>query len=949
MTETTHYGIRRFALLNTAGYSLGLFPLESPLSIYGANNLGKSASINALQFPILARMSDMSFGKYSLEQSRRFYFASDTSYILLELMLPHGAFVIGVAGRGPGGGFGHQFFVYGGELDLSHYQQDGRCIRQKELFHNLQCAGIQAYEVKPDELRRLLVGGHTSIPLDLTLIPLRSTSEQSMKTFRSLFINLLHMREITAAKLKQLFLDAFEHSLRSGNVDYIAACDEAFRDVRRMELDYQALVSAGPLIETLAAGVEERDRLRGKLHRLSPLLDSLLGAWEEYATARKNELLLQEQHYRHEQDRLQEEQRGTTQELMRLHREAADVQRWLDELAELKNRFALVNNVQALEQQWLAVKEQHDELAGALAHARQFTNEDLDERCRDLERQLKHLRRQLDHADNNSYARLREEFSQHDVERLMRLFNSGLFSLPSGAKGIELDENGQWIKTLETLLDGFKGDHFQAPGLIIHLEQIEAPILQALADRTALRDQKARLEKELKQLKTQQRVANDRHSSKEQADALYRQVLDAQKALEDFRRSQTLQIEEEEKRALLASLEETQSRLTQASDAFAERVQQLSAKLQLIARQQGDIEAKERTVQDALRRRQLLPADLPFGQPFMEPVDDDLDNLLPLLNDYQDAWQALHRVNGQIDALYAQIRLKGVAKFDSEDDDEQRLHLLLNAYAHREEEAMTLAKARRAAVTDIARTLRNIRNDYDNLEHQLALFNREINRRQVSNLESFRIVLAPNKEALRHIDQIIHSAGQYEEGENLSIFDLKYSTELDLKNEEAKDYLARMVAANHNQLGLKDLFELAFEITKIHGQPVIHTDIDGAASNGTTMTIKALTNMYLLLHLMDRERAGQVRLPYYLDEAADIDERNQAALVETSLQLGFVPILASVKPQVSAQVAIDLEGGSGAEGIYIDELDWKYIQPLAKPDKAADHPVDDRESILAAQ
>lgn len=106
---------------------------------------------------------------------------------------------------------------------------------------------------------------------------------------------------------------------------------------------------------------------------------------------------------------------------------------------------------------------------------------------------------------------------------------------------------------------------------------------------------------------------------------------------------------------------------------------------------------------------------------------------------------------------------------------------------------------------------------------------------------------------------------------------------------------------------------------------MIHADIDGAASNGTTMTIKALTNMYLLLHLMDRDLAGRIRLPYYLDEAADIDERNQAALLETSLQLGFVPILASVKPQVSARVAIDLEGGSGPNGIYIDEADWKYI------------------------
>jgi hypothetical protein len=41
-----------------------------------------------------------------------------------------------------------------------------------------------------------------------------------------------------------------------------------------------------------------------------------------------------------------------------------------------------------------------------------------------------------------------------------------------------------------------------------------------------------------------------------------------------------------------------------------------------------------------------------------------------------------------------------------------------------------------------------------------------------------------------------------------------------------------------------------------------------------------------------------------------------------------VPILASVKPQVSARVAIDLEGGSGPNGIYIDEADWKYISRL---------------------
>ena len=675
------YGIRRFALLNTAGYSLGLFPLEHPLSVYGANNLGKSASINALQFPILARMSDMSFGKYSLEQSRRFYFASDTSYILCELSLPHGPHVIGVVGRGPGGGFGHQFFAYKGELDLAHYQKNDTCLRQKELFTNLERLGIKAYELKPDELRRLLVGGHTSVPLDLTMIPLRSTSEQSLKTFRALFINLLHMREITAAKLKQLFLDAFEHSLRSGSVDYIAACEEAFRDVRRMEQDYNALVAAGPLVEALAGGVAQRDILRGKLHRISPVLDTLLGTWQEYAMARKEELVIQAEHYRGEQDRLQNDQRGGTQELMRLEREITGIQRWLGELSVLKHRFALVDDVKVLEQQLLAAKDAHDELAGALAQSRQFSAEDLDERVRDLEKRLKQVKQQLDHADNNSYARLREEFSQQDVDRLMRLFNGALFSLPLGDRGIELDDSDLWVKSLEAVLDGFKGERFEAPGLSIDLSHIDPPALQALADRAALRDQKERLEKELKQLKTQQAVAADRSASKAQTETLYQEVLDAQKALEDFRRSETLAAEEPEKLEQLSQLEAAQDELKRSSDAFTERVQQLSAKLQLVGRQIGDLEAKQRTLEDALRRRQLLPADLPYGTPYMEAVDDSMDNLLPLLNDYQDSWQGLQRVDNQIEALYAQVRLKGVAKFDSEDDMERRLQLLVNAYA----------------------------------------------------------------------------------------------------------------------------------------------------------------------------------------------------------------------------------------------------------------------------
>ena len=351
---------------------------------------------------------------------------------------------------------------------------------------------------------------------------------------------------------------------------------------------------------------------------------------------------------------------------------------------------------------------------------------------RDLEKRLKQVKQQLDHADNNSYARLREEFSQQDVDRLMRLFNGALFSLPLGDRGIELDDSDVWVKTLEAVLDSFKGERFEAPGLSIDLSHIDPPALQALADRAALRDQKERLEKNSSSSRPSRQSPPTATRARPRPRPCTNRCSMPRRPgrLPPQRNPERRRTREDGATGATGS---RRDELKRSSDAFTERVQQLSAKLQLVGRQIADLEAKQRTLDDALRRRQLLPADLPFGTPFMEAVDDSMDNLLPLLNDYRDSWQALQRVDNQIEALYAQVRLKGVAKFDSEDDMERRLQLLINAYSHRTEEALTLAKARRAAVTDIARTLRNIRSDYDSLEHQLALFNREINRRQVSN------------------------------------------------------------------------------------------------------------------------------------------------------------------------------------------------------------------------
>ncbi|MFH7617550.1 hypothetical protein, partial [Pseudomonas syringae group genomosp. 7] len=61
-----------------------------------------------------------------------------------------------------------------------------------------------------------------------------------------------------------------------------------------------------------------------------------------------------------------------------------------------------------------------------------------------------------------------------------------------------------------------------------------------------------------------------------------------------------------------------------------------------------------------------------------------------------------------------------------------------------------------------------IRSDCGSVERGLARFSREMSERQVGGVAGFRIVLAPNREALQHGAQCFASAGLYAGGETWS-------------------------------------------------------------------------------------------------------------------------------------------------------------------------------------
>ncbi len=101
-------------------------------------------------------------------------------------------------------------------------------------------------------------------------------------------------------------------------------------------------------------------------------------------------------------------------------------------------------------------------------------------------------------------------------------------------------------------------------------------------------------------------------------------------------------------------------------------------------------------------------------------------------------------------------------------------------------------------------------------------------------------------------------------------------------------------------LRLFDLFDLSFRVTRRDGSEQLHPHLDKIESNGTSITIKVLTNLMLLKSLF---RTGKSwALPFFVDEANALDRDNLRAVVDLAREQAFVAILASPQPAGVAEI-----------------------------------------------
>ncbi|MCG9759080.1 ATPase [Pseudoalteromonas sp. Isolate6] len=919
------YGLSKLALLNTAGYAKCVIPLDKSASICAPNNTGKSSVINALQFPLINDLRLTEWDGHDLEETRKFYFSSDQSYILLEANLPHGDVVIGVAGLGKIAGYAHQFFCYQGKLNLDDYTEGKSIIKYTKLFNHLQEKQLKPVELKAQELNALLTGGATPFDGDINLKMIPLNNVQDAPVYKEIFRRILNLHKLGAQDVKRFMLKVFERHMSNSKVDFYEVWRRAFDKVNRARRELNALESMQEPISALEKMLENEAVLKGKLAAYAPKLDLALVEYDNYHNEQIAELATQLEDIEAEKREFESKQQLYVQQSRDIERKQTQIEQWFTDFHALKREFELTNHA-TLKTNLTLLKKEYEQLSFSINSAQGQSLHTLDFRINETQKQIKSLKLQLKNLEFNLFTRMREDLSLKEVEEISRILNPDLLSFSTTSQGeIDITDEDAFGAFLESLSKSVQGGELKVPGATVKLKKLSPVHMQSGENKAQLQAQLESLQQSLNDLKQQREVAANVAEKQKERDALYDELMATEAAMKRFEQYQTMLQSVDAQQALKEQLEMEREQVDEYLHDIQRNAGSISDRRSIIKSKQDLLVRQADRLKQVKSERIDHTLDLYSGKlaPYEIDINLDFDNLSEVIHQFNKDCNELRNLDVNVRNTYLHIYNAGITKFENESDVTIKYQKLISAYHNLDNERDAVDKQARVALTEVAATIKGLRQDLDRLRREMNSFNKGISQHRISNLQAFKINVIPRKMLIDSIDTIISTSDLYEKGESLDLLSEQPSSEKSVN--EAKDHIIKL-ASDKAGLTLTDLFDIRFEVVNRAGETEHFDKIDSAGSNGTRITIKLLCGMLFIRYLLSDQEQAMYRIPIYIDEAADIDPQNQKAIIETALSFGFVPIFASVKPQISCDYLVPIRSVAQGSQNWVDEKDWIEVE-----------------------
>jgi hypothetical protein len=270
-------GPRRLILIQSGKFDYAELDLTQPLQLVGVNGLGKTALISTLQYLYLDSQRDMRFGQHSADDSRKFYFKGDSSFILYECETSLGIVTLGARGLGPIGGYELQRFAWNGGYERGDFiDEENRARSWDDVRARLAGKELQVMTDNA-ELRRLLGAVDEDTSTSWGLVPLADSRDYPR--FRQTFQRLLQLRDLRQDDLKQLLADCAKLGPSEREIDLAKEFERELGRIARDRSEVGILGAAAPRVRAVRELSDQEYVARAVAHALATELQGRLAGY----------------------------------------------------------------------------------------------------------------------------------------------------------------------------------------------------------------------------------------------------------------------------------------------------------------------------------------------------------------------------------------------------------------------------------------------------------------------------------------------------------------------------------------------------------------------------------------------------------------------------------------------------------------------------------------------
>ena len=903
-------GPSRLILINSGKFDYGEVELGSPLHLIGPNNVGKTTLIATLQFLYVDSQKQMHFSR-SLDETRRYYFPGQDSYVLFECLTPTGYMVVGVRGLGPLKGWEFRRFLYRGMYAREVFiDGEGKVRGFDDIRRDL---GVRNYtELKPSDMMNALTGIGGGAGVNLGLVPVRNRNDYVK--FKTIFRNLLRLAHLSQQELKTFLLDVNRSELRLTEIDLAGDFSPQYNRVKKSVRELADLRANAEIAVELLKRDDDRKKLRIELPEIraalitaSKLKQAELELKLKGTSTRLDALRLQD-------GELDQKKHELMQSLNGIQRKIGVLEDRLERFKSSEQKFASYMH-EFEESQIQGMDEEVTEIALLLKDAVREDADQVRNRLAGSERDLEKLTKNLNNLSNSAAAHWGVLPDKSDG--IFRIINKDILFLPDGPDGLEVLNREGVSRSLKTIADGIDSMVYADDSLRLNLASLDPPDFKLLTDRKRLELSIAGLEATVERDK-QTLEAVERREELEQ------KHLDLKKELSEKRRLHNEWEKFEADRHHAGEWQEELSVQKTEESNISGELDEISATRHGLAekesRPSGKIDNYGNDLSELAEKTARLPELPSQWVSEIRGIESEL-GLDELFRRFERMYSREETLSIRIADGLRGIESRTYGKYPASDED-GTLTLLredIDALDKKEEAVRNLWQG---LATDLGQAFKSLLQSYEILKGKVRDLNRQLSDVSISDLKRLTLRISENRQWTVMIRRKM-------EADEMPLFSDRKAVEESL---ESLGELLRKTAGG--KVHLLDMFNLSFEIATSDGKTREFTRLENIESHGTTITIKVLMNLMLLRGLI----AGrEVMIPFYLDEASSLDRDNLSSVVEAAFGMGFPAILASPDAMDAAENLYFMRDINGR--VHLDpeksriHLSRSYAPTVQKPEE----------------